>query len=156
MNVEQNLDLKRKTAIKEISECAGAGGMIGGQTIDITFTKEKFSEEIINELIAKKTGALIMASVKTGAILGKATAAQLEVISEYGKNIGFAFQIRDDILDYSTGKKGSIGSEPNYVALFGLEESKRRLGEFVETSLDSEELRFLAQMLLNLEKRGNG
>lgn len=146
--------------IEEISECAGAQGMIGGQIIDITLTPEKATEETIRELILKKTGALIIASVKTGAVLGKASGSRLQAIVDYGKNIGFAFQIRDDILDYSVRKEKSYAVQPSYYSLFGLEESKIRLKEFVEagiqvldeTSLESEELRLLALMLLDFER----
>ena len=80
------------------------------------------------------------------------------------KNIGFAFQIRDDILDFSSREEKSKKNEPNYVAFFDLEESKCRLKKFIKTdvdllakaSLDSDKLCFLARMLLDLEKRGNG
>lgn len=152
---------QKQQVIKEISECAGARGMIGGQVIDITLSAEKATEESVNELILKKTGALIIASVKAGAILGKASAFQLEAVVDYGKNIGLAFQIRDDILDsFIQEEKLDIG-RANYVSLFGLEESKRRLMNHVEAgiqalnkaSLNSEELRYLTLMLSNLERR---
>lgn len=152
---------RKQQVIKEISECAGARGMIGGQVIDVTLSLEKATEESINELILKKTGALIIASVKAGAILGKASASQLEAVVDYGKNIGLAFQIRDDILDFSIQKEKLDIERANHVSLFGLEESKRRLKKHVEAGiqglnealLKSEELRYLALMLLDLERR---
>ena len=104
----------------------------------------------------KKTGALIIASVKTGAILGGATNSELEAMVEYGKNIGIAFQIRDDILDSEGEERKEKNLSPNYVSLFGNEVSEQRLKSFVgiarsvleETSLECEELHSLASKLL--------
>ncbi|MFQ6069394.1 MAG: polyprenyl synthetase family protein [Candidatus Aminicenantales bacterium] len=150
---------RKARVIKEISECAGAKGMIGGQVIDITFEKNKVTKDRMHELIQKKTGALITASVKTGAILGDASPRQLEALTHYGRNVGFAFQVRDDILDRTAEGSDASDDEPNYALFVGLEESKRRLKEFVNdalhslenASLDSEELRYLARMLLDVE-----
>lgn len=150
--------LPKERLIKEISECAGSRGMIGGQIIDITLSAEDTTEESLHELILKKTGALIIASVKTGAILGNASDVQLRAMSEYGRNIGFAFQIRDDIIDSFSEKKKSHGGHANYVTFFGQDESERRLRNFIgeavqcldEVSLESEELRHLAHMLLDV------
>jgi len=160
-SLSENLYPQKQQIIKEICQFAGGEGMIKGQIIDITLSPEKANEESILELIQKKTGSLIIASVKAGAILGKASASQLEAMVNYGKSIGFAFQIRDDIIDSSFEKRKSRVVRPSYVSLFGFEESKRRVRGFVEAgievldkaSLESEELRYLARMLLEF---GNG
>jgi geranylgeranyl diphosphate synthase type II len=154
--------LERKGwAIKEISHFAGVKGMIGGQLMDVTLSPEDLTEETFHDLILKKTGALIMVAVKTGAILGRAEKLELEAIAQYGRNIGLAFQIRDDILDSTDeAEKGNV-PRPNYVSLFGLETAKNRLKNFIdsarstldEASLESEELHYLASLLLNLEHR---
>jgi len=156
--LRESPQLKREQIIKEISHLAGVNGMIGGQLMDITLSPEELSEEAFHELILKKTGSLIIASVKTGAILGKAGASELEAIVKYGTNIGLAFQIRDDILDSTKEAQKDRLPRPNYVSFFGLEDSERRLKDFVEAargaldeaSLDSEELRYLASSLLKL------
>ncbi len=156
--LRESLQLKREQIIKEISHLSGVRGMIGGQLMDITLSPEELSEETFHELILKKTGSLIIASVKTGAILGGADASELEVIIKYGTNIGLAFQIRDDILDSGKETQKNHPRRPNYVSLFGLEDSKRRLKNFVEAargaldeaSLETEELRYLALKLLSL------
>jgi geranylgeranyl diphosphate synthase type II len=154
--------LERKgRVINEISHFAGFKGMIGGQLLDVTLSPEVLTEEIFHDLILKKTGALITASVKTGAILGGAGKAELEAIVQYGHNIGLAFQIRDDILDSADEAEKGDMSRPNYVSLFGLETAKNRLSNFIdsarstldEASLESEELHYLASILLNLEHR---
>ncbi len=159
--LRNNLQIKRGQIIKEISQFAGVRGMVGGQLMDITLSQDALTEEIFHELILKKTGSLIIASVKTGAILGEAGDAELEAVIKYGRNVGLAFQVRDDILD--SGKDAQKGRlpRPNYVSLFGLKDSERRLKDFVEAaknaldeaSLESEELHYLAAKLLELEKR---
>lgn len=148
-------------AIKEISHLAGVKGMIGGQLMDVTLSPKELTEETFHDLILKKTGALITASVKTGAMLGGAENSELEAIVQYGHNIGLAFQIRDDILDFADEAEKGDMSRPNYVTLFGLETAKDRLNNFIDTarstldeaSLESEELHYLASILLNLEHR---
>lgn len=159
--VDEKLKLKKEQIIKEISHLAGVNGMIGGQLMDVTLSPGELTDKIFNELIQKKTGALIIASVKTGSILGGATNSELGAMVEYGKNIGIAFQIRDDILDLASKAQEGQLARPNSVSLFGLEVSKCRVKNCVETakaaldeaSLESEELNYLASKLLEL---GNG
>ena len=154
-----NAGPKKEKVIEEISVLAGVRGMIGGQLMDITLSPEKISEEVFEELALKKTGSLIIASVKTGAILGDARPFELEAIVTYGKNVGLAFQLRDDILDSAEKEEKSHPPRPNAVSVFGLEESKQRLKIHVEAaikaldeaSLESEELRYLASRLLELK-----
>ena len=160
-SLEENLLPRKEKVLREISHLSGAKGMIGGQLMDITLTPEELTEEVFHDLILKKTGGLITASVKTGALLGGAGDSELEAIGQYGRNIGLAFQIRDDILDSAQeADKGAL-SRPNYVSQFGLETAKRRLHNFIETargvldkaSLESEELHTLASKLLELENK---
>ncbi len=150
---------KKEKVIQEISVLAGVRGMIGGQMLDITLPPENMSEEVFEELVLKKTGSLIIASVKTGAILGEAQPFELEAITSYGKNIGLAFQLRDDILDSTDNEQKRHPPRPSAVSLLGLEESKQRLKTHIEAaikdlngaSLESEELRYLASKLLDLK-----
>lgn len=159
--LEERLQPKKEQIIAEISRLAGVEGMIGGQLMDITLTPLETTEESFYELAFRKTGALIIASVKIGAILGEASASQLEAMVNYGRNVGLAFQIRDDILDSTKEERQDTPFRPNAVLLFGLEDSERRLRDFVqaakqaldETSLDSEELCYLASKLLELKNR---
>lgn len=149
---------QKEQVIREISQAAGARGMIGGQYLDITLTPEKLSEEALDELILKKTGSLIIVSVRVAAIVGKASPSQLEAVSEYGKNIGLAFQIRDDIMDSTEEGNGVALSRPNYVSCYGIQESKKRLrrsvasatGALYRARLESRELRYLAMKLQEL------
>ncbi len=163
--LDENLKPKREQVIGEISHLAGVDGLIGGQLMDITLLPKELTEERFYELVLKKTGALILASVKTGAILGEAGTPELEAMVGYGRNLGLAFQIRDDILDAAQEEREDRPPRPNAVSLFGLDGSKRRLKQFVadaklaldEARLESGELRYLASRLLRLkDKKNNG
>lgn len=158
--LDEGLLPRKEHVLKEISHLAGVSGMIGGQFLDVTLSPEEMSEETFQDLILKKTGALITASVKTGAILGGAGGPELEAVEKYGHSLGLAFQIRDDILD-SVGEAEKDRPRPNYVAFFGLETARSRLKDCVEAarseldeaSLESEKLHHLASILLDLGNR---
>lgn len=160
--VDKRLVPGKELVIQEISQLVGAKGMVGGQLMDITLSPEEISEKDLQELILKKTGALIIASIKTGAILGEASAPQLEALVEYGRNIGTAFQVRDDIRDAIDEGEKRHPPRPNYVFLHGHEEAKKRLKKFVEdgikalekASLESDALHYLARRLLDINREG--
>jgi geranylgeranyl diphosphate synthase type II len=141
--------------IADVSHAAGIHGMIGGQLLDVTLDPEEMSDDKMNELMQKKTASLITVSVRIGAHLGKASSSQLEAITDYGHNVGLAFQTRDDILDSSQDIKRGSQTAPNSVSLFGLKKTKSRLRDFIEKSLKaldreaihSDELRRMARML---------
>ncbi|MBN2245816.1 MAG: polyprenyl synthetase family protein [Candidatus Aminicenantes bacterium] len=141
--------------IHEISVSAGLQGMIGGQLLDITVSPDKLNEDILYDLMEKKTASLITAAVRAGALLGKASSQNLEALSEYGRNIGLAFQIRDDVLDSEQDRKGNLLLRPNAVLVLGQKKARTRLKEHIEASvrslddagIESEDLRYLAFML---------
>jgi geranylgeranyl diphosphate synthase type II len=155
----KELEPRRERIIQEVSFSAGMEGMIGGQLLDITISPGEVSAEQMEELMQKKTGALIVASVRIGAILGKAPESLLEAVTEYGRNVGLAFQTRDDILDSAEDAGAGRQMRPNSVSVFGLPESKLRLERFVRDGLgnlekagiESEGLRFLATRLLDVK-----
>jgi geranylgeranyl diphosphate synthase, type II len=82
-----------------VAQASGYLGMVGGQVTDIQSEGKTVEPATVEFIHSHKTGALISASVTSGAILGGATEAQVNAISEYGREIGLAFQIADDILD---------------------------------------------------------
>lgn len=137
-------------AALEIARAAGTGGMIAGQTADVLMTgsavrsvEAERSAEVSREdteegwllyIHRNKTGALIRAAVRAGAILGGASGAQLAHLTGFAEKLGLTFQIVDDILDV-TGDAEQLGKNPGadhelgkltYPAVFGLEESRRR------------------------------
>jgi geranylgeranyl diphosphate synthase type II len=120
--------------IKRIANASGTWGMVGGQVVDIESEGKEIAPETLEYIHAHKTGALLTASVLAGAILCGADAAQQEALERYGRSIGLAFQIADDILDI-VGDQQKIGKpvgsdegkdKATYPKLFGLQESRRR------------------------------
>ena len=119
-----------------VARAAGAEGMVGGQVIDLSATgkgRAAFDGEALRAMHARKTGALIRAAAAAGAIMAGASPAVVAAVEAYGRHLGLAFQIVDDILDVegttekigkSAGKDAAAG-KPTYPALFGLDESRR-------------------------------
>ena len=119
--------------VREISEAAGANGMVGGQALDLASEGKRIDMDTLRRMHMAKTGALFRASVRSGAILGGADEAQLAALTEYAEAFGLAFQITDDILDV-TGDAAAIGKpvgsdernhKSTYVTLTSLEGAKR-------------------------------
>ena len=125
-----------------LMQAAGAGGMVGGQWVDLLGEGQAFGLEELNALHQMKTGALLAASLEIGAVAAGATHDVRAGLLEYGRAIGLAFQIADDILD-ATASAEVLGKNPSdseldkstYVALFGLEEARRRAAAEVERAL---------------------
>ncbi|OLS03944.1 polyprenyl synthetase family protein [Tissierella creatinophila] len=93
-------DYKTRVRIMEIiSNCSGVEGMIGGQVVDLLAHDENMDEDKLNFMYSAKTSALFEASVLTGSILGGADEVELEIMHKFAKNIGLAYQIKDDFLD---------------------------------------------------------
>lgn len=112
--------------IQEVVNAIGSRGMIGGQTLDIR-RKKKYTRKEIEYIHTHKTGALMTVSVRAGAILAGANPAQLHNLTEYGKNLGLAFQIADDVAD-----AGSEKDSPSYAACFGKEAAVARVRELID------------------------
>jgi geranylgeranyl diphosphate synthase type II len=86
-------------AVKELADAIGTAGMIGGQTADVEAEGRQVTREDVIEIHRRKTAALIRCSVRLGAMIAGADSELLSRLSNYGENIGLAFQIIDDILD---------------------------------------------------------
>lgn len=118
--------------LKEISEAAGADGMVAGQIVDVYFTGKKITKKQLEYMHENKTAKLITASVRCGAILSRASESYLNKFTEYSYNLGLAFQITDDILDVTsnrelTGKtagKDSIQKKNTFPEKWGILKSK--------------------------------
>jgi len=129
-------------SIKEIANAAGINGMIAGQVADLESENKIIDKKILEYIHLNKTAALITASLKIGAIIGKASEADIECMKQIGLNLGLAFQIKDDILDImgDENKLGkNIGSDidkhkSTYPTLFGLEASVAYVRELTENA----------------------
>ncbi|HEY6839125.1 MAG TPA: farnesyl diphosphate synthase [Geobacteraceae bacterium] len=132
--------------IREIGLCAGSYGMVGGQVVDMESEGNRDIDLATLQYIhTHKTGALIKAAVKAGALLGGADAAGVDAMTRYGEAIGLAFQIADDILDIE-GTTEELGKDAGsdeargkatYPALVGLVEAKRRAAELVDMAFQA-------------------
>jgi len=129
--------------LRLVSEASGTWGMVGGQVVDMESQGHEVTPETLQYIHAHKTGALLTASVISGAMLAGASEAQLKPLRSYGAHIGLAFQIADDILDV-TGDEALIGKpvgsdeerdKATYPRLYGLEESRSRAHGEVEAAL---------------------
>lgn len=119
--------------VVEVAHSAGVNGMVGGQYLDIQSEGKVISINTLQEIHRKKTGALICVSLRCGALLSNASLERLNAITEYGKHLGLAFQIVDDILNV-TGDEKTLGKpvgsdkehkKSTYPALLGLEQAQK-------------------------------
>ena len=119
--------------VKTLSFASGTvEGMIGGQVIDIESEGHTPGAELLDDIHRAKTGALIEASVRMGAITAGADKAELKALSCYGRHVGLAFQIVDDILDVEessealgkTAGKDAAQGKITFPAVYGLERSR--------------------------------
>jgi geranylgeranyl diphosphate synthase type II len=133
----------RVRIIEEISRGTGTvNGMIGGQVVDLEAEHSKPNPETLEYIHRSKTAALITASVVSGGIYAGASAEQVDRLRSYGQAIGLAFQIVDDILDVTqtseqlgkTAGKDVASEKATYPALFGLDESRQKAEELLESA----------------------
>ena len=129
--------------VRLVAHASGTWGMVGGQVVDMQSQGQEVTPDTLRYIHAHKTGALLTASVLSGAMLAGADKAQIEALTAYGGHIGLAFQIADDILDV-TGDESKIGKpvgsdeerdKATYPRLYGLDESRRRAHAEVEAAL---------------------
>ncbi len=134
---------RRLTVINEVSRAAGSFGMIGGQVADLQSEGAEVDEKTLHYIHVHKTEALITVSLMAGALLANAGNDELNALTEYGRKIGLAFQIADDILDIESTREvlgKDIGSDQDrrkmtYPALFGIEQSRNKAVELVSGAL---------------------
>lgn len=153
------------TIIREISYASGVFGMVGGQVVDIQSEGKEIDFPTLEYIHTHKTGALIRASVRVGALYAKARQRQFEALTRYGEMIGLAFQIADDILDV-TGNQVELGKDvgsdvekgkKTFPSFLGLEESRIRANELVDKAIGvldgfgkkADPLRELAKYIVN-------
>jgi len=120
--------------------------MVGGQIVDMESEgKQDLDLPTVQFIHTHKTGALIKAAIKCGALLGAADELQMNALIRYGEAIGLAFQIYDDILDIE-GTTEEIGKDAGsdeargkatYPAVIGIRESRKRAGELLDIALEA-------------------
>lgn len=129
--------------VYELARASGAVGMVGGQVIDIEATGKKIDGAHLERLHRAKTGELLLVSVRMGARMGNASADQMERLSTYGRALGLAFQIVDDVLDI-TADLATLGKDPGsdreagkttFVDLLGVDGAKTRAKQVMDEGL---------------------
>ena len=126
--------------VRKLARAIGTKGLVGGQVMDILqFSKDR-QKESLEKTCEYKTGALIEASLECGALLAGADSQLLSTFKRYGRGVGLAFQITDDILNV-TGDKSVMGKSPNtdrehekvtFPELMGLENAKKEALRWIE------------------------
>lgn len=133
----------RVRIIEEVARGTGTvNGMIGGQVVDLEAEHTRPDAHTLEYIHRSKTAALITASVVTGGIYTGGSAQQVADLRSFGGSIGLAFQIVDDVLDVTrsseqlgkTAGKDIASEKATYPALFGLEESRRKAGQLLESA----------------------
>lgn len=135
-------------ASEYVARSAGAKGMVGGQALDLFYEKNQANFEIIKEMHRRKTGSLLKAPIIAACILAEANEQEREHLEAYGSAIGLAFQISDDILDF-TGEVGIMGKttgkdllneKKTYVTEFGLAKARSMAKEQQKNAKDAIEI----------------
>jgi len=155
--------------IEEIARATGTvDGMIGGQVVDLEAEHTKPDLKTLEYIHRSKTAALITASVVSGGLYAGGNDGVVEKLATFGKSIGLAFQIVDDVLDVTqtseqlgkTAGKDTAAEKATYPALFGVDESLKKADALVQTALDSldifgsraDTLKALARFLVERKK----
>ncbi|MGE5216669.1 MAG: polyprenyl synthetase family protein [Chloroflexota bacterium] len=121
----------------ELAHAAGALGLVGGQALDLEAEDKESDLATVEAIHVRKTGALILASIRIGARLGSVSGEDLARITRFGEYLGLAFQIADDILDArgetAASEKGESGrseqKKATYPHVVGIAQARERLGE---------------------------
>ncbi|MDR6725152.1 geranylgeranyl diphosphate synthase type II [Paenibacillus amylolyticus] len=131
--------------VEDLSELAGARGMVGGQVADMEGEQGLTNLEQLQYIHLHKTGDLIVFSLIAGARIGGATQGQLEALRVFGRDLGLAFQIQDDILDL-TGDEQKMGKKTQsdvnqqkvtYPFFIGLEQSQEQVSVLTQSAKDA-------------------
>jgi len=118
--------------IRELAEAAGSRQLIAGQVADLEGEGKKLSAAQLKYIHQRKTSALLCCSVRLGGMSANASAAHLRALTEFGSNVGLAFQIIDDILDVTqtseqlgkTAGKDTVAEKATYPSIVGMEKSR--------------------------------
>lgn len=138
-------DAVRVEMLRTLASASGAAGMCGGQALDMDATGAKPILDQLERLHALKTGALIRAAVRVGALCGGAGVDELQRLDRYASALGLAFQVRDDILDIEgdsatlgkTAGKDAAQDKATFPALIGLPASQERLAALAREMFDA-------------------
>ncbi len=129
--------------LRTLGQACGAEGMAGGQALDLAAVGRALTLDELEHMHACKTGALIRASVRLGALGAGSNGDILQALDRYAHAVGLAFQVRDDILDVEgesavigkTAGKDAAADKPTFPSIIGLDASRARLAELTDNAL---------------------
>lgn len=131
----------RARIVEELAVAVGAAGCCGGQAADLAANPAAIDLDELEGIHARKTGALFVAAVRGGALAGRATEGALEALTLYARNLGLAFQITDDLLDWE-GDPGELGKDThrdahraNFATVLGADSCRALVAELLDTAL---------------------
>lgn len=136
----------RLAQVQELARAAGAEGMANGQAIDLQHVGQSMTVDALKNMHARKTGDLILASVRLGYFANPLLEAdKKQALEDYAKALGLAYQVLDDILDVEasseelgkTSGKDAASNKPTMVSLLGLAQAKLLLGQLRQTALQA-------------------
>jgi len=131
----------RGEAVSCLALAVGSEGMTAGQVLDLEASGRRLDLEALESMYAGKTAALFVAAARLGGIAAGAKARDLEALERYARSLGLAFQITDDLLDYSgnpatTGKDGGLDRErTTFVNLLGIDGARRLVDERIDGAI---------------------
>ncbi len=131
--------------VKLLAVASGSRGMAGGQAIDLASVGKQLTLPELEQMHIHKTGALIRAAILLGAYCGNLDQAQIDKLDHYGKCVGLAFQVVDDVLDSEadtatlgkTAGKDADNDKPTYVTVLGVQAAKKMAAELHQDALDA-------------------
>ena len=130
----------RLRLLRLLTRSIGAEGLIGGQVVDLESTGKVQELEALEFIHSHKTGALFIAAAEVGAVAAAGRSADVAALSQFAKNLGLAFQITDDLLDYSgspevTGKDAGMDRDKTtFVEFCGIDGARRLVDELIDAS----------------------
>jgi geranylgeranyl diphosphate synthase type II len=138
-------DSTRLRIIREVAAATGTvDGMIGGQVVDLESEGKPISTQVLEYIHYSKTGALLRACVRCGALAAGASDSALQSLTRFGEKIGLVFQIVDDVLDITsssevlgkTAGKDEKAKKATYPAFYGIEASKQKARELADSAVE--------------------
>jgi len=134
-------DSKKVVVVGKLANVVGIHGLVGGQFVDLKFANQSMEYSTLDYIHNHKTAALFVASGSAAAVIGDATVEQIAALEEYASNLGFAFQILDDLLD-ATGNEEEVGKplqkdKGNFLVFYGTEKCRKLVESYTLKAINA-------------------